>query len=652
MKSAFMFSLVAPVIVLLMACQPSTPPTAPDLVSKEKAEAESLHPTVWPVSVKRRVESVALLSQPLEKGPDRIVASLSDGLQLLDTDGNAYAQLPGRMTSLDLRTLDSQTIVLASFDRQRLQPLVVLASPTTQQFYAPLLLPTPAFGVEDLCFYRDTQNNLFLFLVGEEGRGEQWLVGAGINLLTEAKHVRDLSLPPTATFCAVDDQQSDLFVNEEEVGVWRYPAAAETDPIRLPIDLLQPFGRLHSAADIAVVPGGLFILDGEQQSLHAYQRQETQWLPFSSWKLNGLAEPEQLSVQMFGERVALMISDDRDEQFYQAQLTWTHQPKLIDPVITILPQQQTDLVVAEGDAADDPAIWVHPSDTSKSLVIGTDKKYGLLVYDLQGKEVQRLASGDLNNVDLRKGFRLGEQTIDIAVGTKRNDNSLAVFAIDPKTGRLRDLGTLPTPLKDIYGICLYSPVAGEIHVLPNDKNGRVLQYRLHGDDGELKAELLREFNVASQPEGCVADDQNHRLFIGEEKHGVWTLSANPAQPGKPEPVMSVGEQLKADVEGIGLYQGKSKSYLVISSQGDDSYVVLEAEAPFRFRGKFQVGMNALAGIDGVSETDGLEVSSVDFGGAYSDGLLVLQDGRKRLPQGKQNFKYVSWQAVRMALNLE
>jgi len=31
---------------------------------------------------------------------------------------------------------------------------------------------------------------------------------------------------------------------------------------------------------------------------------------------------------------------------------------------------------------------------------------------------------------------------------------------------------------------------------------------------------------------------------------------------------------------------------------------------------------------------------------------VLQDGRKRLPQGKQNFKYVSWRVVREALNLE
>ncbi len=56
------------------------------------------------------------------------------------------------------------------------------------------------------------------------------------------------------------------------------------------------------------------------------------------------------------------------------------------------------------DAAGDPAIWVHPTDKSRNLIIGTDKKNGLDVYDLASKRVQTLQDGRMNNVDLRYGF--------------------------------------------------------------------------------------------------------------------------------------------------------------------------------------------------------------------------------------------------------
>ncbi len=62
-------------------------------------------------------------------------------------------------------------------------------------------------------------------------------------------------------------------------------------------------------------------------------------------------------------------------------------------------------------------------------------------------------------------------------------------------------------------------------------------------------------------------------------------------------------------------------------------------------------MNPTLGIDGSSETDGIEISSANLGGAFNAGLLVVQDGYKRLPDGAQNFKYVPWRAISQALNL-
>lgn len=80
-------------------------------------------------------------------------------------------------------------------------------------------------------------------------------------------------------------------------------------------------------------------------------------------------------------------------------------------------------------------------------------------------------------------------------------------------------------------------------------------------------------------------------------------------------------------------------------------MVVDAVPPFAYRGRFRIGANLDAAIDGASETDGLEVTALDLGGAYGEGLLVVQDGRNRLPQAPQNFKYVPWTAVREALGL-
>jgi len=260
--------------------------------------------------------------------------------------------------------------------------------------------------------------------------------------------------------------------------------------------------------------------------------------------------------------------------------------------------------------------------------------------------------GRMNNVDVRSGFDLHGQVVDLAVASNRDLNSLQLFAIDRRSGELKDLGQLPTPLTDIYGLCMFKDAAGAIYAIPNDKDGTFLQYRLSSADGRIKGELVRRFKVETQPEGCVADDRNQRLFVGEEGAAVWTLDARAEAPTRLEQVIGVGGAMHKDIEGLALYQGATRDYLVISSQGNDSYVVLDATAPFAVRGAFRIGLNAQLGIDGASETDGLDVTSANLGGLWSKGLLVVQDGRKRMPEATQNYKYLPWSAVADALGLE
>jgi 3-phytase len=210
-------------------------------------------------------------------------------------------------------------------------------------------------------------------------------------------------------------------------------------------------------------------------------------------------------------------------------------------------------------------------------------------------------------------------------------------------------------LDDIYGICVGRNAEGGLDAFPNDKDGRVRQLRLQrepGKKGGWSATLVREFRLPSQPEGCVVDEARQQLFVGEEKRGVWRVALGAGQASS-EPVLAipVSNALHADVEGMAIHDSPKGRLLVVSSQGNDSYAVYDADAPHALRGTFRIGINAALGIDGASETDGLDVTAANLGGPYREGLLVVQDGRKRLPQGTQNFKLVPWREVAGKLGL-
>jgi 3-phytase len=78
----------------------------------------------------------------------------------------------------------------------------------------------------------------------------------------------------------------------------------------------------------------------------------------------------------------------------------------------------------------------------------------LLVYDLQGKQLQLLESGRLNNVDVRQNIHFEStderQRFDLALATQRDDNSLALYTI-ANDGEVREAARLPTTLEKYMG---------------------------------------------------------------------------------------------------------------------------------------------------------------------------------------------------------
>ncbi len=316
------------------------------------------------------------------------------------------------------------------------------------------------------------------------------------------------------------------------------------------------------------------------------------------------------------------------------------------PVIPVaVPSAQTEPVRGGGDAADDPAIWIDAAQPSRSRILGTDKKRGLGVYDLQGRETQFLPVGRVNNVDVRQRLRYDGRDWDLAVATQRDRRTVVLFGIGAK-GRLSTLTELPTGLDEVYGICSARHPGGGLDVFVNDKDGRLIQMRVSRERGAWRSTTVATLKLATQPEGCVADEAGKQFFVGEEKRGLWRVALDAdGKLGDATLILPVGEVLHADVEGIAVHRGPRGAWLVVSSQGNDSYVVLDAEAPYAVKGRFRVGLNIDKGIDAASETDGLDVTSVSLGGAYGEGLLVVQDGHKRWPTGRQNFKLVPWREV-------
>jgi len=317
---------------------------------------------------------------------------------------------------------------------------------------------------------------------------------------------------------------------------------------------------------------------------------------------------------------------------------------------------ETNPVRDWGDAADDPAVWVNPDDPGSSLIIGSNKQRGLLVYDLNGKEVFSYDCGRVNNVDVRNGFPLGNEKIGIAAASNRSGNLITVVRIMP-SGELMDIssGPIQSNLNEVYGFCLYHDQREDkFYAFVNGKDGGVEQWLLFDDGkGRIDATTVRTFDVGSQTEGCVADDELGFFYIGEENRGIWKYPASPEGGNERMQVDDVSSRyLKADIEGLTLYYGREgKGYLIASSQGNNTFAVYEREGDNHYLGSFTIVSGE---IDRVQETDGIDVCSSSLGENFPYGVFVAQDGRNKTNKSEenQNFKLVPWEEIARAFKPE
>ncbi|WP_438435086.1 phytase [Gorillibacterium sp. sgz500922] len=324
--------------------------------------------------------------------------------------------------------------------------------------------------------------------------------------------------------------------------------------------------------------------------------------------------------------------------------------------VSVQAKAETEAVDSGDDAADDPAIWVDPANPAASKLIATNKGGGLLVYDLNGRQLQSYKTGKMNNIDLRYDFPLGGGKIDIAAATNRTTNTIDVFAFQGKTGELTDIAAKPIQAKmeEVYGISLYHSLkSGKFYVMVLGKKGEFEQYELSDNgSGRVAGKLVREFKLATQSEGMVADDEYGYVYIAEEDAAIWKYGAEPQAGTTPlaQVDLADGRHLEDDIEGLTLYYAKDGTgYLMASSQGSNSYSIYEREGNNAYLASFQIVDGEE--VDGTTETDGIDVVGFGLGADYPYGLFVSQDdanwqdGKKQ----NQNFKLVPWEAIAQAV---
>ena len=306
------------------------------------------------------------------------------------------------------------------------------------------------------------------------------------------------------------------------------------------------------------------------------------------------------------------------------------------------------------DAADDPAIWINHREPGKSLIIGTHKKAGLYVYTLEGKEFAFYPVGNVNNVDVRYGFSLGDGTrIDLIGASNRSDNSIVLMTIDPETYLLYNILEQKTysALSEVYGFTFYhNRSANRYYAFVVAKDGAGEQWEINaGENNLVRLTRVRSFSFKSQTEGLVADDDLGYLYAAEEGHCIWKIPADPDKEAlklKIELSDSLNPKIVYDLEGLAIYYGKEPhhGYLMASVQGNNSYALFERKEGNRYLGSFYIGADIT---DGTEDTDGLEVTSSALGSLHPNGILVVQDGYNYEGDSlmTQNFKIIPWERI-------
>ena len=299
---------------------------------------------------------------------------------------------------------------------------------------------------------------------------------------------------------------------------------------------------------------------------------------------------------------------------------------------------ETEPVFAGDDAADDMCVLENFNNPESSLIISSDKKYGIIVYDLEGVKLYDYEVGRINNVDILPSRSF--QNKYIVAGTNRTYNSIDIYLFNSK-GELENLilrKEIPS-LKDVYGVTFYRDEFNT-YLFISDKKGNVEQWSYNNDEFNSEIKFVRKLKFSSLVEGLVADESKGKIYIGQERKGIWELNAFPSFDSQKKLIFKKSKNFKPDFEGLALRDdGNGEGYLIASVQGSNGYLIIDRKSL-----DAKIFFRIIDGdkIDGTTETDGIDVTSIKTS-KFPNGFFIAQDDDN---DGlNQNFKLVDWNKI-------
>ena len=303
---------------------------------------------------------------------------------------------------------------------------------------------------------------------------------------------------------------------------------------------------------------------------------------------------------------------------------------------------------------DDPAIWINPTDASKSIIVGTDKETdgGLYAFDLNGKILKKsIPLKRPNNVDIAYGLLIDGKKVDVAVTTERESNTIRIFSL-PDLEPI-DNGGIPVfegeTLRDPMGIALYTrPSDKKIFAIVGRKSGPsgsyLWQYELSGAGKVATAKVVRKFGVYSgkkEIEAIAVDNELGVVYYCDEQFGIRKYKADPALNDNSELALFGRNHFKADNEGIAIYKATpTTGYILVSNQQANTFMVYPREGVNGNTNEYPL----LAEIPtSTIECDGADVTSINLGGQFKNGLFVAMSNG-------MTFHYYAWDLIQQRID--
>jgi len=303
---------------------------------------------------------------------------------------------------------------------------------------------------------------------------------------------------------------------------------------------------------------------------------------------------------------------------------------------------------------DDPSIWIHPTDASKSIIVGNDKDTdgGLYAFDLKGKILKKsIPLKRPNNVDIAYGLIIDGKKVDIAVTTERESNKIRIFSL-PDLEPIDNGGILVfegEEMRDPMGVSLYKrPKDGKIFAVVGRKSGPtgsyLWQYEIFGNGKFADAKVVRKFGTYSgkkEIEAIAVDNELGAIYYCDEQVGIRKYKADPALNDNKELAFFGQKDFKADHEGIAIYKKTdSTGYILVSNQQANTFMVYPREGtngnPNQYTLLAEVPTSTI-------ECDGADVTSINLGGPYKNGLFVAMSNG-------MTFHYYAWDLIQKRID--